>query len=469
MNRIDTSIVYNLILDTDSYKTSHFLQYPPGAQGLFAYVESRGGEYERTLFFGLQYILDRYLSTRITEAMVDEARDLLAAHGEPFNEAGWRHIIRQHGGRLPLEVRAVPEGSLIPTGNVLMTVRSTDPQAFWLVSYVETLLLRVWYPITVATQSWAIKQTIADYLRATSDDPDGQLPFKLHDFGARGVSSEESAGLGGLAHLVNFLGSDTLSGVRYARRYYDEPMAAYSIPAAEHSTITSWGRDHEVDAYRNLLRQFGRPGRLFACVSDSYDLDVAVRDLWGQALREELIASGATVIIRPDSGNPVEVALRTATRLDQAFGHVVNGKGYRVLNAVRVIYGDGINHRSIREILATFKANGYAADNIAFGMGGALLQQVHRDTQKMAMKTSAILFADGWHEVYKAPADDPGKASKKGVLSTFRSRLTGEYLTFRTDQAPIDSEWEEIMRTVWRDGELVVRQRLAEVRERSAG
>ncbi len=175
------------------------------------------------------------------------------------------------------------------------------------------------------------------------------------------------------------------------------------------------------------------------------------------------------MIIRPDSGNPVEVALRTATLLDQAFGHVVNGKGYRVLNAVRVIYGDGINHRSIREILATFKANGYAADNIAFGMGGALLQQVNRDTQKMAMKTSAILLADGWHEVYKAPADDPGKASKKGVLSTFRSRLTGEYLTLRTDQATIDSEWEDVMRTVWRDGELVVRQRLAEVRARSAG
>jgi nicotinamide phosphoribosyltransferase len=198
--------------------------------------------------------------------MVDEARDLLAAHGEPFNEAGWRHLVRRHGGRLPLKIRAVPEGSLIPTGNVLMTVRSTDPQAFWLVSYVETLLLRVWYPITVATQSWAIKRTIADYLRATSDDPEGQLPFKLHDFGARGVSSEESAGLGGMAHLVNFLGSDTLSGVRYARRYYDEPMAAYSIPAAEHSTITSWGRDREVDAYRNLLRQLaGRVGYLPAC------------------------------------------------------------------------------------------------------------------------------------------------------------------------------------------------------------
>lgn len=460
---------YNLILDTDSYKTSHFLQYPPGAQGLFAYLESRGGEFDRTLFFGLQYILERYLCTRITEAMIEEARELLAGHGEPFNEAGWRYLIEQHDGALPLEVRAVPEGSLIPTGNALVTVRSTDPQVFWLVSYVETLLLRVWYPITVATQSWAIRERIGEALRASSDDPEGQLPFKLHDFGARGVSSEESAGIGGMAHMVSFRGSDTLSGVRYARRYYDEPMAAVSIPAAEHSTITSWGRGGELDAYRNMLRQFGKPGALFACVSDSYDLYAAIEQLWGRELREELIASGATVVIRPDSGDPLEVALHAARLLDHAFGHVLNSKGYRVLNHVRVIYGDGINRHTIGAILDAYQAHGYAADNVAFGMGGALLQQVNRDTQKMAMKTSAILLDDGWREVYKAPATDSAKASKKGLLSTFRHRRSGEYQTLRIDQAPIDEDWEELMQTVWRNGELLRRQSLAEVRARSRG
>jgi nicotinamide phosphoribosyltransferase len=463
MNAID----YNLILDTDSYKASHFLQYPPAASGLFAYIESRGGDYDRTLFFGLQYVLDRYLSTRVTAAMVDEAKAFFAAHGEPFNEAGWRYIVDELGGRLPLEIRAVPEGSVVPTGNALVSVRSTDPKVFWLVSYVETLLLRVWYPITVATQSWAIKQTIADYLRATSDAPEAQLPFKLHDFGARGVSSEESAGIGGMAHLVNFRGTDTVSGVRYAQRYYAAGMAGFSIPASEHSTITSWGRGRELSAYRNMLNQFGGQGRMFACVSDSYDLYGAIENLWGGELRQDIVASGGTVVIRPDSGNPVEVALRSAILLDDAFGHTVNGKGFRVLNNVRVIYGDGINRRSIRDILANLKVNGYAADNIAFGMGGALLQQVNRDTQKMAMKTSAILLPDGWHEVYKAPATDPGKASKKGLLSTFRSRLTGEYMTIRTDQAAPDNEWEDQMRDVWRDGELLVRQDFEGVRARS--
>jgi len=457
---------YNPILDTDSYKASHFLQYPPSARGLFAYIESRGGVHESTLFFGLQYILARYLSTPITHAMIDDACDLLTAHGEPFNEAGWRLVVERHGGRLPLEVRALPEGSVVPTGNALVTVESTDPDLFWLVSYVETMLLRVWYPITVATQSWAIKQVIARTLAQTSDDPAGQLGFKLHDFGARGVSSFESAGIGGLAHLVNFMGGDTVSALLCGRDYYDEPLAAFSIPAAEHSTVVAWGRDGEVDAYRNMLTRFGKPGALLACVSDSYDLYGAIEHLWGGALKQQLVDSGATVVIRPDSGDPAEVALKTTALLDAAFGHTVNGKGFKVLNHVRVIYGDGINERSIREILSTLTGAGYAADNIAFGMGGALLQQVDRDTQRMAMKSSAILMPEGWREIFKAPITDPGKTSKKGVLTTWRHEGSGAWQTGLRGECP-GAGWGDAMQTVWRDGALLVRQSLAEIRQRS--
>src|SRR5688572_21154557 len=133
-------------------------------------------------------------------------------------------------------------------------------------------MVRLWYPITVATQSWHIKKLILEYLSETSDNALDELPFKLHDFGARGVSSRESAGIGGMAHLVNFKGSDTIEGVRFANHYYGSKMAAFSIPAAEHSTITMWGREREYDAYRNMVRQFAKPGALFACVSDSYDL-----------------------------------------------------------------------------------------------------------------------------------------------------------------------------------------------------
>jgi len=154
----------NPILNTDSYKASHWLQYPPKTDATFFYVESRGGVYDRTVFFGLQAILKQHLSRPITHADVDEARDLFAAHGEPFNEAGWRDIVDRLGGKLPLRIRAVPEGSVVPTHQALVTIESTDAQAFWVPSYFETLLLRLWYPVTVATISWHVKQTLRQFL-----------------------------------------------------------------------------------------------------------------------------------------------------------------------------------------------------------------------------------------------------------------------------------------------------------------
>jgi nicotinamide phosphoribosyltransferase len=267
---------------------------------------------------------------------------------------------------------------------------------------------------------------------------------------------------------VNFRGSDTISGVLAGRRYYHEPMAAYSIPAAEHSTITCWGKDGELDAYRNMLRRFAKPGALVACVSDSYDIYNAVENLWGRALREEVVDSGATIVIRPDSGNPAEVVLKTAILLERAFGAKVNSRGFRVLNNVRIIQGDGINPRSIREILSNLKINGYSADNIAFGMGGALLQQVHRDTQKFAMKCSAVRIDSVWRDAFKDPVTDPGKASKRGRLTLLKSRMNHELMLARRDsEQPFDPEWEDLLQPVWRDGELLRDETLATIRSRA--
>lgn len=461
----------NLLLNTDSYKASHWLQYPPGTDATFFYVESRGGVHDRTVFFGLQAILKEYLSKPVTHADVDEARDLFAAHGVPFNEAGWRDIVDRLGGHLPIRIRAVPEGSVVPTHHALMTIESTDPAAFWVPSYLETMLLRIWYPITVATISWHAKQTIRQFLERTSDDPAGQLPFKLHDFGARGVSSLESAALGGAAHLVNFMGTDTVSGLLLARAHYHESMAGYSIPAAEHSTITSWGRERELDAYRNMLKQFAKPGSIVAVVSDSYDIYHAIREHWGKALRDEIIASGATLVVRPDSGDPVAVVHQCLELLDEAFGHTVNGKGYKVLNHVRVIQGDGINPTSLRAILERVTSAGYATDNLAFGMGGALLQQLNRDTQKFALKCSAARVDGHWIDVYKDPITDKGKQSKRGRMTLLRHREYGSYKT-----VPVSAEaasladvempagFDDAMVTVWEDGRLLRDWTFAEVR-----
>ena len=464
-----SSILSNPILNTDSYKASHYLQYPPGTSAMFSYIESRGGRYDSTLFFGLQMLLKEYLSQPITTAMIDEARAFFAAHGEPFNEAGWRYIVEAYGGYLPVRIRAVPEGSVVPTHNVLVTVECDDPQVFWLTSYIETMLLRVWYPVTVATQSWQLRQLVRRYLERNSDDI-SQLPFKVHDFGARGVSSAESSAIGGAAHLVSFMGSDTVLGVVAANAYYNAPMAAFSVPAAEHSTITAWGRDGEGDAYRNMLRQFGKPGAIVSVVSDSYDLFAALR-MWGTELRQAVIDSGATLVIRPDSGDPQTIVMQTLRALDEAFGSMVNGQGSRVLNHVRVIQGDGVNAESIEAILAAMEAAGYAADNIVFGMGGALLQQMNRDTQRFAMKCSAVKVDDVWRDVCKDPVTDAGKRSKQGRLTLLRNRQTGAYQTttlpLAWDDRRVESDWVEALETVFDSGKLQIDVSLNDVRARA--
>jgi nicotinamide phosphoribosyltransferase len=316
----------------------------------------------------------------------------------------------------------------------------------------------------VASQSYTIKQVILDYLEKTGD-PSG-IDFKLHDFGARGVSSLESAGIGGAAHLVNFMGTDTISGLLFAREYYGASMAGFSIPAAEHSTITSWGRDNEVKAYENMLTQFAKPGAIVAVVSDSYDIFNAVSNLWGETLRQRVVDSGATIVIRPDSGDPVEVNRRLVEILGEKFGYTTNAKGFKVLNNVRLIQGDGINELTVRSILGAFMAMGWSADNIAFGMGGALLQAVDRDTQKFAMKASSAEINGEWVSVVKDPITDPGKKSKAGRVTLWQS---GSEFVSAVEQPKgwhdrAVGDFADALEEVYRDGKLIKEITFDEVR-----
>ena len=437
-------------------------QYPPGTERVFSYIESRGGRFDRTVFFGLQMWLKQYLSKPITMDMIDEAEAFWTAHGEPFYREAWEYIVTKHGGKLPVIIRAVEEGSIIPTHNVLVTVENTDPKCYWLTSFLETALLRaVWYPTTVATVSWHAKQLIRAALEKSADTVDPQLNFKLHDFGARGVSSQESAAIGGAAHLVNFMGSDTVSGVLAANKFYGAKMAGFSIPAAEHSTITSWGRENERAAYANMLAQFAKPNALVAVVSDSYDIMHAVRNIWGDELREMIINSGATLVVRPDSGNPLTVPVDVVEALSEKFGYSVNTKGYKVLpNCVRVIQGDGITIESLPQILDNLMSRGFSAENLAFGMGGGLLQQVNRDTLKFAMKCSAILVNGAWRNVFKDPVTDPGKRSKRGRLML--TREPGKYTTVNCNTG---WDYSNLLSVVWRDGKLVKETNFDTIRE----
>ncbi len=461
---------YSLVFDTDSYKASHYLQYPPGTTSMMSYIESRGGEYPVTVFFGLQYYLKEYLSKPVTVEDVEKAKTFFAAHGEPFNYDGWMYIAKDLKGKIPVRIRAVPEGTVVPTHNALVTIESTDPKVFWIVSWIETMLLRVWYPINVATRSYTIKQIIMKALRKSSDKPDEEITFKLHDFGSRGVSSQESAMIGGASHLLNFMGSDTVVGVLCANEYYNTPMAAFSIPAAEHSSITSWGKENEVEAYRNMLKQFAKPGALVAVVSDSYNIYNACSKLWGEELKQEVIDSGATIVIRPDSGNPPDVVLMCTQLLEEKFGSIINSKGFKVLNNVRVIQGDGINEHSIQEILDTLMNAGFSATNIAFGMGGALLQQHNRDTLKFAMKCSQIFIGDKSVDVFKDPVTDSGKSSKSGRLDLFTYGTVSKgwgYSTMKLSGNEIeDPSGCSAMRTVFENGELLVDDDFTSIRNR---
>ena len=461
-----TLIKYNPIMMTDSYKYSHIFQYPNRKGFVSSYIESRGGEFDATVFYGLQILLKDLEANPITHEMVDEAKELITEHGEPFDEEGWRLIVDRHGGKLPLRIQAVPEGQVVPTKNILVQVINTDEDFPWLPSFMETVILRaVWYPTTVATLSYEVKKIIKNNLDETANIEG--LMFKLHDFGARGASSEETAAIGGSAHLVNFMGTDTATALRVPRAYYGEKGAVgFSIPAAEHSTATSWGKDREVEFARHMLNAFNTP--VIAVVSDSYDIFNMVENVWCGELLDEVKASGKTIVIRPDSGEPVETLRKIFRILERCLGDEVtlNEQGYKILPSYyRVIQGDGININSIRAILNMLKEEGWTGDNIAFGMGGKLLQGVDRDTQKFAMKASAGKYGDDdWIDIFKSPITDKGKVSKKGRMALIYDG-EDQLITVPEKNTNDDSN---LLKDVFIDGIVTKEYTFTEVRERAA-
>jgi len=459
----------NLLLCTDSYKVTHHLQYPPGLTHLKAYFESRGGLHPEVVFFGLQYILKKHLCRQVTLEMIDEAEEILSSHFNNkalFNRAGWEYIVKEHEGKIPICVRAVPEGSVVPVKNVLFTVESTDEKVPWVANYFEALFVQTWYPSTVATNSMAQKRILKTYTDETSDMSE-KLEYQLHDFGCRGVSSIETAGIGGCAHLVSFTGTDTLPALQVARKYYgpNTLVAGYSVPASEHSTMTSWGKDQELEVARHLLETF--PTGPLSVVSDSYDLWHFIDDIIGKDLKDQVVSranSGGHLVIRPDSGDPVENVLKVLKRLEVAFGAETNSKGFKVLHkAVSVIQGDGISYESLKAICGAMKDNGWSISNILFGSGGALLQKLNRDTQKFAYKACEVTVNGLKRDVFKDPVTDPGKKSKSGDLTLVMEG--GVYKTIKRENMT-QGQTEQLV-TIFENGKMVKEYSFEEVRGRA--
>jgi nicotinamide phosphoribosyltransferase len=465
----------NIVLLADAYKYSHHKLYYPGTTKIYSYLESRGGQFDETVFFGLQYFLKYYLEGNvITKEKIDAAESFLQqvfGRSDVFDRSKFDHILEKHNGRLPVRIKAVPEGTVVPVNNVLMTIENTDPECFWLSNFLETLLMQVWYPCTVATVSREVRKIVEEYFEETaSETSKSAIDFVLNDFGFRGVSSVESAGLGGAAHLINFMGSDTLVGSLMAKRCYDaKKVYGVSVPATEHSVCTLLGEEGELEIFKHILKTF--PTGIVACVSDSFDIFRACSEYWGTELKDMVLSRDGVLVIRPDSGDPVFTLLRVFDILLDKFGYTINEKGYKVLPPqVRVLQGDGVNVQAIRSIYGALKVNGISAENLLLGMGGALLQKVDRDTQKFAFKCSYAEINGKAVDVQKHPVEIDGHGK---LVQSFKKSKAGQLKLIRTDagfqtvRKETSTGYEDQMITVFENGEIINTVSFEEIKERA--
>lgn len=465
----------NLILLADAYKYSHHKLYYPGTTKVYSYLESRGGKFDNTVFYGLQYFIKEYLEGKaFTQEDLDQAEPFLQqvfGRDDVFDKSKFQYILDKYDGKLPVKIKAVPEGTAVPTQNVLMTIENTDPECFWLTNFLETLLMQIWYPTTVATLSREVKKVVTQYFDETATEgAEAGIEFVLNDFGFRGVSSVESAGLGGSAHLINFQGSDTLAGSVLAQQYYNtREVYGKSIPATEHSICTLLGKDGELDVFKHVLNTF--PTGLVACVSDSYNIFKACEEYWGENLKAQVLDREGVLVIRPDSGDPVMTLLNVFNILFDKFGYKVNEKGYKVLPPqVRVIQGDGVNYDAIKDMYRALKANGISAENLVLGMGGALLQKVDRDTQKFALKCSYAQVNGKDVVVQKSPTEMDAKGN---ITGSFKKSKGGRLKLIRVDETyktVLEHEFPELkdeMVTIFENGKLIQEWTFEALRDRA--
>ncbi|XP_069950576.1 nicotinamide phosphoribosyltransferase isoform X2 [Cherax quadricarinatus] len=422
---MDVGPVNNVILLADGYKVTHYRHYPPGTTLLYSYFESRGGKFPYTCFFGLQYILKRWLvGPVVTRQAILEAKEVHSSmykNDEDFNEEGWSYIL-------------------------------------------ETLLVQVWYPTTVATISRVYKQILHHYLSLTNDNL-LQLESSLHDCGYRGVSSIESGAIGGAANMIHFKITGTVAGLCLLRKYYHlKTPWGYADPCSEHSSVTSWGRHREADAYTHMLNTY--PGRPVSCVIDSYDMYKCLKEIICGQLKDlvkEHGQKGGVLTVRPDSDDPATAVLKCLEILGQHFGTEINNKGYKMLPSfLQVFHSDGINIQSLVNILRTTERHGWSTGNFKLGAGSSLLQKINRDILNFAFKCSFAVVDGREREVYKQPMTDTGKNSKKGRL-TLQSH-NKNYITIEHGKG--DPE-KDLLVPVFENGKLLHDYRFEEIRQRA--
>ena len=461
----------------DAYKPTHGAQYPVKTEIVHVYFEARRSqaEHDYIVYAGEIPFLKQYLSSPVTQANVDAATKFWEEVGVPFCvREGFQIIVDEFNGYLPLEIRALKEGTVANVHTALYTMKNTDPRFFWLPAFIETIRQQnIWYPTTVATRSWDIKRLQMQFLGKSSTEDISSLDYKLHDFGFRGTTCLEQAILGGMAHLINYKGSDTSvanMGVKKFYGDYGDNIPSNSIPAMEHMTSTIWKKDNESVAVEHFIRTFCiGEGRMGSVIGDTYNIFGFCREILGKQLRDLIVNdvanSGGCVVARPDSGPPDLIPVKVINLLMDIFGYTTNIKGYKVLPSyIRVIQGDGMDSTSIRSLYRLIDDEMLSIDNICVGMGGGLLQKVHRDTYSMAQKGSLATVEGETYGISKDPFTDPGKKSQEGDFAVVRDPKTRKLINIqRCDLGDRD----DYLETVYLNGVILRAQTWDDVRARA--
>ncbi|MDF7626922.1 nicotinate phosphoribosyltransferase [Lactobacillaceae bacterium L1_55_11] len=440
----------NLILATDAYKLTHHLQYPQDLTKLYSYGEARpGGKFDEVSWFGLSMILHDYFNTPITTEMIDQAEnvcELTFGTNTYFNRSVWEKV--RDLGHFPVRIKALPEGLTVPVGNALFTIESTEPWFATSLNALEDLLMHVWYPATIATNSRQIKKRLLPLVKKSGTE--ANVPLMVNDFGLRGATSLESGERGGAAHLLHFRGSDNMAATQYFDDVYGIAGRALSVWATEHSVATAYGDGQGEYNYLNAQLDRTPDDAIVSIVIDSYDTFRFVRKVVGDpAIRKRIIDRAGRVVLRPDSGDPITVDLKVLDLMAEIFGTEVNDKGYKVLkHNVGIIQGDGMKADTIIALYEALLAHGWSTDNLIVGSGGGLLQEgFNRDTLRFAIKAAYAENSKGEHiKIHKQPKTDPSKRSKSGLMKVIYNEQG------RMETVSQDHPGEDLLRLVYDNG-----------------
>lgn len=476
---------------SDFYKADHRRQYPNGTQEIYSNFTPRNSRLpgiNRVVSFGLQFFIKKYLLDWFHTTFFNVPRELAVAKYKqrldfslgkdavPVDHVEALHTL----GYLPLEIKALPEGSLVPLQCPMFTVRNTIPEFYWLTNFIETMIsATVWGPCTSATMAFEYRKVFEQFQKLTGG-PEWLTKWQGHDFSFRGMFGVEAACMSGAGHLLSFTGTDTIPAIDWLEQYYGaQPsyeMVGGSVPATEHSVQCAGGKEDERETYRRLITEV-YPKGIVSVVSDTWDFWNVVTEIL-PSLKKEIMARDGKLVIRPDSGNPVKIIAGDPEAIDgspehkgliqclwDTFGGTVSDKGYKMLDThIGAIYGDSITLDRQMKILTQLAAKGFASSNVVLGIGSYTYQYVTRDTFGFAMKSTNAIINNESIEIFKQPKTDSGKNSHKGLI--FVGKENGEFkpvfpVSFETENSP-----ENELKVVFVNGALVVDQTLAEIRAR---